>query len=46
MAGRPEDKSHDCGRGISEVERISWNSLLEVLQIQDSFQRQGGIQFS
>lgn len=46
MTERPEDKSHDCGRNISDAERISWSSFLEALQIHDSFQNQGGIRFS
>lgn len=43
---RVEDKSHDYGRGITEVERFSWNALLDALQLHDSFQHQGGIRFS
>lgn len=45
MTERQEDKSHDYGRGISDIERLSWNALLEVLQLHDSFQHNGGFGF-
>ena len=31
MTERPEDKSHDCGRAISELERFTWRELLNSL---------------
>lgn len=40
-----EDKSHDCGCSISEVERLNWNFLTYSLQLHDSFQHNGGIRF-
>ena len=46
MTERPHDKSHDCGRAISEVERGTWNGLLNAFQIQDYFLHEGGPRFS
>lgn len=46
MTERPEDKSNDRGRAISDLERFSWNQLLSTLQIQDTFIYQGGLRFS
>ena len=42
MTERPHDKSNDCGRAISELERNTWNGLLDVFLIQDFFHREGG----
>lgn len=42
MIERPEDKSNDCGRTISDLERYSWHELLDTLQLHDSFCYQGG----
>lgn len=44
MIERPEDKSHDGGCTISDLEKINWNSLLDALQLHDSFK--GGLKFS
>lgn len=41
MTKKPEDKSHDCGRLISDLERFSWNALKDALQIEDFFQHRG-----
>ena len=46
MIERPHDKSHDCGRAFSEVERGTWNELLNAFQIQDYFSHEGGPRFS
>lgn len=46
MTERPEDKSHDCGRTISDIERFSWNSLMNALQLHDSFLHKGGPRFT
>ena len=46
MTERPNDKSNDCGRAISDLERFSWNDLLNVFQIQDTYLHQGGPRFS
>lgn len=45
MIELPEDKSQDCGRTISDLERSSWNFLLDALQLYDSFQHRGRPQF-
>ena len=46
MTKRPEDKLHDCERTISELERFTWNELLNFLQINDKYLHQGGPRFS
>ena len=46
MTKRPQNKSNDCGRGISDLERYTWNELLNAFQVQDSFIHQGGPRFS
>ena len=46
MTERPHDKSHDCGRAISEVERGTWNELLSTFQILDYFSHEEGLRFS
>jgi hypothetical protein len=46
MTERPEDKSHDCGRAISELERFTWRELLNSLQVEDKYLYQGGPRFS
>ena len=46
MARMPQDKSNDCGRAISEVERSTWKKLLNAFQIHDSFAHEGGPLFS
>ena len=46
MTERAEDKSHDCGRAISGLEKITWNELLNTFQVKDPFVYQGGPRFS
>jgi hypothetical protein len=46
MTERPEDKSHDCGRAISDLERFTWGELLNFLQIKNNYLHQGGPRFS
>lgn len=46
MTERPHDKSNDCGHAISEIEKSTWNGLLNAFQVQDSFQHEGGPRFS
>ena len=46
MTERAQDKSNDCGRAISEVERLTWNGLLNSFQLQDAFIHQRGPRFS
>ena len=43
---RPQDKSNDCGRNISDLERYTWSELLNAFQVQDAFIHQGGPRFS
>ena len=42
----PEDKSSDCGRAISELERFTWREVLHALQVRDIFTYKGGTVFS
>lgn len=46
MTERPEDKSNDCERAISNLERLIWNELLNAFQVNDYFLHQGGPRFS
>ena len=46
MTERRQDKSNDCGRAISEVEKLTWNGLLNAFQLNDPFIYQGGPRFS
>ena len=46
MTERIYDKSIDCGRAISDLERYTWNELLYAFQIQDLFIYQWGPRFS
>ena len=46
MTKRPHDKSNDCGKDISNLERFTWNELLNFFQIKDIFIHQGGPRFS
>ena len=46
MTERRQDKSNDCGRAISEVEKVTWNGLLNGFQLNDTFTYQGGPRFS
>lgn len=46
MTERPQDKSNDCERAISDLERFTWNELLNSFQVNDSFIHQGGSKFS
>lgn len=38
-----EDKSHNYNRSISNLERFSWNALLDILQVHDLFQHKGDL---
>jgi len=40
-----EDKSNDCGCGISDFEKLTWNILLNGFQILNIFTYQGGPHF-
>ena len=42
MTKRREDKSNDCGRGISDLEKLTYNGLLNGFQVVDTFTYQGG----
>ena len=46
MTERAEDKSHNCGRAISGLEKITWNELLSTFKVKDPFIYQGGPRFS
>ena len=47
MTKREGDKSHDCnGRAISGMERGTWQTLLNSLQVNDPFIYQGGPRYS
>ena len=46
MTVRPQGKSNDCGRGINDLERFTWNKLLNTFQVKDTFIHQGGPRFS
>lgn len=46
MTERPQDKSTDCGRAISDLKRYTWNELLNAFQVHDTFTHQGGPRFS
>ena len=46
MTEWPQDKSNDCGRGINDMERFTWNELLNIFQVKDAFIHQGGPRFS
>ena len=43
---RPYDKSNDCGHALSDLERGTWNGLLDTFQIQDFFHHEGGPRYS
>ena len=43
MTEQEGDKSHDCGRAISGLERGIWQILLTSLQVNDPFIYQGEI---
>lgn len=45
MTERHEEKSRDYGYSIGEVERLSWNSLMGVLQVHELLEHKSGIQF-
>lgn len=45
MSEHNEDKSHDCGRAIDNLERFTWTELLNSLQINDKYVHQGGTRF-
>lgn len=46
MTERPQDKSNDYGRDINDLERYTWNELLNAFQVEDTFIHQGGPRFS
>ena len=46
MTEQSEDKSHDCGRVISELERFTWTELLNSLQVSNKYVHQEGPRFS
>lgn len=46
MTERNEDKLHDCGRAISDLERYTCKELLNSLQIIDKYVHQRGPIFS
>lgn len=46
LTERSNDKSNDCDRAISDLERFSWYDLLNAIQFHDSIVYQGGPQFS
>ena len=46
MTEMAQDKSNNCGRAISKVERVTWNGLLNGFQLHDTFIHQGGPRFS
>ena len=41
-----EDKSNDCGGGISDLEKLTWNGLFDGFQVLDTFTYQCGPRFS
>lgn len=41
-----QDKSNEYGRGINDLERYTWNELLNAFHIKDTFIHQGGPRFS
>lgn len=43
---RSQDKSNDCVRAISKLERATWIGLLNAFQIQGFFTHEGGPRFS
>ena len=45
MTERAQDKSHDCGRAISDLERLTWNGLLNAFQLHDTYIHQGRSKF-
>ena len=45
MTERAQDKSNDCGRAISDVERFIWNDLSNSFQLHDAYIHQGGPRF-
>lgn len=45
MTERAHDKSKDCRRVISELERFTWEGLMHAFQIQDNFVHQGVLDF-
>lgn len=41
MTKRTQDKSKNCGRAISDLERFTCGELMNVFQVQDNFIHQG-----
>lgn len=46
MTERMQDKSKDCGRAISDLEKFTWGELLNAFHVQVNFIHQGGPRFS
>ena len=46
LTERREDKSNDCRRGISDIEKLTWNGLFNGFQVLNTFTYQGGPRFS
>ena len=46
MTERAQDKSNDCRCAISDLERLTWNGLLNAFQLHDAYIHQGGPKFS
>ena len=46
MTERAHDNFKDCGRAISNLERFTWEGLLNAFQIQDNCVHQGGPRYS
>lgn len=46
MTERPQDKSNDCRRNISDLERYTWGGLLNAIQVKDHLIHQEGPRFS
>ena len=43
---RAQNKSNDCRSAINDVERLTWNGLLNAFQLHDAYIHQGGPRFS
>lgn len=46
MIERPQDKSNDCGRAISDLDRFTWNEFLSAFWIENTLIHQEGPRFS
>lgn len=45
MTERLEDKSNNCEKAISDLERLNWGELLNTLQHHGTYVYQGGTEF-